>query len=647
MLKYILGFLFLATTASAQTAIGVFDELQNQSTTKNWVTNPHAEKNSASVTAYADTAGTDPVDAVGGSPTVSCTRSSSNPIDGLGSFLLTKDAANRQGEGCAWTVKALSTSMKAKVISVEFDYLLSSGTFVAGTASARSDVTVWLIPLDGSDTTAKQLSTISLFSNSTTITDKFSGYFQTASDTTQYRLALHVGSTSASAYTLKIDNVRFSQAKYSYGTPVTDWQSFSPTISTGTHTINRAFWRRVGDSVEVTIDHSTSSAGSGLYSYPLPSGLAIDTSVHATTTLTSGASNTTQPFNSIIGEAQYRVGNAVRYSLGTVVVATSSTVQILFSGQSSGVSWSANGNAFADSGTGHGSASSGVGSSSTSLKYRAKISGWSSSTQVSSDSGYRDIEVVYTGNAATALTANTTNIDFSTKVIDTHSAWNGTTFTAPRASSCSVSASVNTSASVSIGIEAYVNGTQYRRIHSDQAANAVKTSSALLIPLNANDTLTFRSTGAATLANSALFHWVSIRCAGASQTIAAQDVVAFRARTSTTAATTSTPFIFTLVQGDTHDMYDEGTGIVRVPFSGWYQINVNVYTNSIYTLRLYINGSIATQFQASGTSGQGSGGADLRRLNAGDTIQVRPDTNATASAANQELNFFSMFRVAP
>jgi hypothetical protein len=609
----------------------------------NFILNPDAESDATSVAAYADAAGTDPVDGTGGSPTVTCTRSTSSPIEGLGSFLLTKDGSNRQGQGCAWEAEVLPTSAKARVLEVSFDYMLSSGTFVAGTASARSDVTVWAIPLDGSDTTAKQLSTISLFSNSTTIADKFSGYFQTASDTTQYRIVLHVGSTSASAYTLKVDNVSLSPAVYVYGTPITDWVSFTPSISTGTHTNQLSLWRRVGDTMEVQIYHSTSSVGSGLYSYTLPGNCTADTTKVSTSTLTNGIGN--QTVGSILGTAHYRAGDNPNYGgTGSTVLATTTTAQAVWGGAASS-SIGSSGNAFLDRGAGHGSGISGVGTSATALKFAVPCSGWSSSVQVSTDSSLRDIEVLYTGNAGTSLTGATTNIDFATRVIDTHAAWSGTLFTAPRAVTCTASFSVNTNASVSIGIEAYVNGSQTRRVHSDQASNQVKTSSALLIPLNSGDTLSFRSTGAATLSNSAVLHWLSIRCAGASQTIAAQDLVAFSADTSTTAATSSSPFVFTNELVDTHSWYSTSTGVATVPYPGFYNCNWVVYSNNTtWTSFLYRNGSSTAQAYGVGDASNGSGGTVSRRFNAGDTLDIRPDAGRTATGG-AVINKFSCVRI--
>jgi hypothetical protein len=69
---------------------------------------------------------------------------------------------------------------------------------------------------------------------------------------------------------------------------LSDWRSYPVTItasttnpSLGTTTLNQAFWRRVGDSMEIVYDlqqTSAGSAGSGTYLINLPSGYTIDSS---------------------------------------------------------------------------------------------------------------------------------------------------------------------------------------------------------------------------------------------------------------------------------------------------------------------------------------------------------------------------------
>jgi hypothetical protein len=84
-------------------------------------------------------------------------------------------------------------------------------------------------------------------------------------------------------YELKVDNITVSPSNYVYGTPITDWQSYTPTVThysggvTNSTTTGR--WRRVGDNIELdlkTLFSNTSAAFNGLL-YSLPAGLSVDT----------------------------------------------------------------------------------------------------------------------------------------------------------------------------------------------------------------------------------------------------------------------------------------------------------------------------------------------------------------------------------
>jgi hypothetical protein len=184
----------------------------------NLIANGTAEVNNTGWTCYADAAGTSPVDATGGSPTITFTQSASSPLLGSGSFIYTKDASNRQGEGCAYSF-TVDTAYRAKVLQIEFEYLVGSGTFTAGSSSADSDVTVWIY--DVTNSVLIQPTSYRLLASNTSISTRHVANFQTSATGATYRLILHSGSTSASAYTLKIDDVQVKPSQYVYGTPIT------------------------------------------------------------------------------------------------------------------------------------------------------------------------------------------------------------------------------------------------------------------------------------------------------------------------------------------------------------------------------------------------------------------------------------------
>jgi hypothetical protein len=235
------GKLTLLNSSGVETTVG------SGGTGTNFITNGDAEAGTTGWAVYADAAGTSPVDGTGGSANVTITTSATAPLSGANSFLLTKDAVNRQGQGWSYAF-SIDTANQAKVLSISFDYLVNSGTFVAGNPSDRtsagdSDVTVWIY--DVTNAVVIQSSTYRLYSNSTTIADHFSATFQSASNSTSYRLIFHVGTTSASAYTLKADNVQVSPSQYVYGSPVTDPVAYTPTF-TGFGTVsnvNFVSWR--------------------------------------------------------------------------------------------------------------------------------------------------------------------------------------------------------------------------------------------------------------------------------------------------------------------------------------------------------------------------------------------------------------------
>lgn len=173
----------------------------------NFISNGDAEANTNGWVTYADAAGTRPVDGTGGSPAVTFTRTTTTPLSGQASFLFTKDAVNRQGQGASANF-TIDLASRAKVLKVSFDYIVASGTFAAGSTTTDGDLIVYLY--DVTNARLIEPSSFKLFSNSSTIADSYEANFQTSSDSSSYRLIFHCASTSAAAYSLEIDNVKVS-----------------------------------------------------------------------------------------------------------------------------------------------------------------------------------------------------------------------------------------------------------------------------------------------------------------------------------------------------------------------------------------------------------------------------------------------------
>ena len=139
----------------------------------------------------------------GGTPAVTWTRSTSAPLVGIASFVFTKGAVNRQGQGVSFDF-TIDSAYRSKVLQISFEYAVAAGTFAAGTASADSDITVWIY--DKTNAVMIQPVTYKLFANGA-LSTTFNSYFQANPNSTSYRLILHSATSSALAYDLKVDMV--------------------------------------------------------------------------------------------------------------------------------------------------------------------------------------------------------------------------------------------------------------------------------------------------------------------------------------------------------------------------------------------------------------------------------------------------------
>ena len=212
----------------------------------------NAEAGTTGWATFADAASSRPVDGTGGSANITWTTSSSSPLYESNSFVFTKDASDRQGQGVSYDF-TVQPAHQAKVLQISFDYIVGSGTFVAGTNTTDSDLIAYIY-----DVTNSQLiepSSFKFLSNSSTIADKFNATFQTSATGTSYRLILYCASTSASAYTVKLDNISVSPSTYTSGFAGDDFTNVAAVAGDftgfGTPTSMEVESRRNGDVLEI------------------------------------------------------------------------------------------------------------------------------------------------------------------------------------------------------------------------------------------------------------------------------------------------------------------------------------------------------------------------------------------------------------
>lgn len=592
---------------------------------QNFILNGDGENASSSIfVPYADT-GSRPIDGTGGSPTVTTSLSTLGPLAGLKSYLLTKPASNTQGQG--WAIPlTLDPAYRAKVLNIEFDYIVNSGTFVAGTSSADSDI-IWTI-YDVTNSQIIEPSSIKMLSNSSSISDKFKASFQSSATGSSYRLIAHCATTSAVAYEIKVDNIVITPATYSFGTPVTDWQSYTP-IWRGA-TTNPAIgngsllgrWRRVGDSIEGQIDvgmGSTTTYGVGAWFFSLPSGLSFD-------------SNKILIGNpgSVIG-ANYASNASTSNNTG-IVTPNNSTEMIAFSNASgnnvnatSPFAW-ANGNVFR-------------------IQFRAPIAGWSSSVQTSDQTDTRIVSFVGTKTANESVTANTTNIAYATQK-DSHGGWNGTQYQVQVAGD--YIANIVGAAATNTNLVVYVNGVSTKGIGGFNTIT--NTGNVAVIPnLKVGDLISFRSTGSVSLngdANSV--NTLSINRISGPNQIAANEIVAVSAYNNSSqsfvSGSQSTVTNWTEYL-DTHGAFNATTGVFTSPISSLYEISsalTFVDTVSSGDRVLYIRNQSVGDLAASSRPHNATGSGDetlvatiIVRVLAGEQIVIQGFQN---SGSNQSIS---------
>jgi hypothetical protein len=224
---------------------------------RNYIINSGAEKNDSSVTDASSIH----------------TRSTSGPLTGAASHAI-------DGTASSQNVDFLANNLQAG--------LLGQNCEASFTLSGDASLYTVTVRINGADvTTAQALTNIS---NSTQIPILF------PCGTSGVSPVIRITSTSASAAAIKVDDVYFGKAVSLGNTQQNiDWTSFPMTISStgtpptkGTISVDKAYWRRIGDSAEIKYDLHTTSAGTngtGTYVFPMPAGMSIDTSKSVSTSV--------------------------------------------------------------------------------------------------------------------------------------------------------------------------------------------------------------------------------------------------------------------------------------------------------------------------------------------------------------------------
>lgn len=254
--------------------------------------------------AYLDAVQATPTDGTGGSPNTTVAVSADTTLRGSYNYLITKGAANRQGEGVAVPF-TLDSADKSKVVTISWDYIASANY----TGSSGSEYMVAYV---------YDVTNSVLIPTSNIVMPQGTGSQQitfNATTSTSYRLIFHIAGTGASAWTYRFDTVTVGPRESVIASALSDWGPCTVTGTWVSNTTYTAVCKRVGDTlqmqVKVLVQGGAPTATSLVIT--MPTGYTIDTTKMAQ----SGNTDMVAGWGTVVDSGSSRV-----YASANVVTST-------------------------------------------------------------------------------------------------------------------------------------------------------------------------------------------------------------------------------------------------------------------------------------------------------------------------------------
>lgn len=549
--------------------------------------------------AYADAAGTSPVDGTGGSPATTFAVSTDSSLVGTENFVWTKSAADRQGEGFSYAF-SIDQAYQSKPMTISALYKVASGTY------ADNDMTVWVY--DVTNSVLIQPSAYQI--KNTTGVEQIKCEFQAASNSTSYRLIFHTASTSASAYTLRFDSFSVSPNTYNAGAVVTAPVAYTPTFSGfGTVTVsNFKSWRSGAHLfVEGTFTAGTPTAAEARITFGyngVNGGLTADSTINSIQavgnwfTNANGAATDAVTVEPSVGYFTFGHGYAsaspLGKSFGNVVVGTGSVM---------------------------------------SFYARVPIAGWGTSQVLSSETDTRIVAAILTNSSSLTMAAGTLIVN--TASTDTHGAYNTSTgvYTVPVSGfyDCTGSSLTLTGAGTNaVGFQ--LNAGTARYIWTFGGTGTIG-GGATQLYANAGDTIKIygSGTGSAIVAGAI---WTITRRSGPAQIAASEKVSAVYTLSANSAPGAGNQLNFNTKVTDSHGAVTTGASWkFTAPSPRTYLVSTSIaFSSTAGYLTLFKNG---TAYRDVAYVGTGAGQSYLSTntvpidLISGDYIDFRASTTTT------------------
>ncbi len=581
--------------------------------------------------------------------TLSLSVTSTNNISGLYSGSLASSGASTAGDMLVSNAFYIDKEDEAKMMQVKFYYNVNAGsTNLNFSGTSSNSFAVWIYDVTNGAWIMPQ-GVYNLVQNSG------SGYctatFQTTSNSTNYQLALININASGGAYTLIIDDFSVGPQTAPTGPAITDWTAYTPTFAGfGTTTGVSAYYRRVGDSVDIVVNFTAGTVTGSTASVSLPSGMTIDSNK--------------------AGSGNREYGKFYR-SIATGSVAKQGVIKgvggnsLLTFGYDD---YTASVNPANDS-TGSGTLNT---SDSASLfAFNIPIVGWSSNTSMSSDTDTRVVAFSSNGSTTSISTSTTSTIVNPTTVFDTHGAYNNSTgtYTAPVSGDYIFYGGILSNAAITgvvndaIILNFSKNGTPIYAARSvNQSTGSIRMNiadSSPPIQMNAGDTMVISLTNAlgstfTGAGSSTECYFGGNRLSGPAVIAATESVNARYYGATGTITSSNSAVTFPTKDFDSHNAYSGST--YTIPVSGKYQITARTIMDATFSLNattnlsIYHNGTEVNHmfvYSPSTETGVPLIVSDILSCLAGDTIQIQAAcSGASPTLGNTQPNSgFSIARV--
>lgn len=181
---------------------------------------------------YADAAAATPADGTGGTPNITASFSNVTPLNGDGQLRISKDAANRQGEGISYAFTVPQGYRQGQKAGISFVVDASTANYAAG------DLAVYVYDVTNATLITPTVAAIPKAKTPISIAwDQSTG--------TDFRLIFHITSTNATAYDVYLDDIVIGPKFPGQVPTITPVTSYTPTISGfGTATsVNFEYWQ--------------------------------------------------------------------------------------------------------------------------------------------------------------------------------------------------------------------------------------------------------------------------------------------------------------------------------------------------------------------------------------------------------------------